>query len=314
MPNSSQLRSSVSTWTRESSSAISRAAVVPSVGTLWSAVASGLVGAADRAARQAQAVEGLRRGDLVDQVEVDVDQPVGDLVGVPDLVEHRLRHRHQLLASGRRRPRRGARRVGSPSFSKWWARSASKVTLSPVAKLVALAVDDERQASRPGRPRSRGCPARASADRRGPPVAAPGSSGARRRRRAGRAAAGSAPRPGARPAGACGPRRGGRPRRGGPRRGAAAARASARGPAAILVATASVGLVSPRSTWESIGALTPLRSARSRSERPIASRSARIRAPTIGVSTGVASAPPRSSVTVTVMGCVRYHVHLFATH
>ena len=36
----------------------------------------------------------------------------------------------------------------------------------------------------------------------------------------------------------------------------------------------------PRSTCESIGALTPLRSARSRSERPIASRSPRTRPPT----------------------------------
>ena len=44
MPNSSQFRSSVSTWTRESSSAISRAAGVPSVGTLWSAVATVLSG------------------------------------------------------------------------------------------------------------------------------------------------------------------------------------------------------------------------------------------------------------------------------
>ena len=44
-------------------------------------------------------------------------------------------------------------------------------------------------------------------------------------------------------------------------------------------ATASVGLVSPRSTWLSIGALTPERSARSRSERPPASRSALTRGP-----------------------------------
>ena len=47
----------------------------------------------------------------------------------------------------------------------------------------------------------------------------------------------------------------------------------------MRVAICSVGLVSPRSTCESIGALTPQRSARSRSERPIASRSARTRAP-----------------------------------
>src|SRR3954451_18013366 len=50
-------------------------------------------------------------------------------------------------------------------------------------------------------------------------------------------------------------------------------------PWAMRPAVASVGLVSPRSTWESIGAETPLRSVRSRSERPIASRSARMRGP-----------------------------------
>src|SRR4051794_3149252 len=51
-------------------------------------------------------------------------------------------------------------------------------------------------------------------------------------------------------------------------------------PPAILPATASVGLVSPRSTCDSIGADTPERSARSRSEKPIPSRSARMRGPT----------------------------------
>ena len=50
-----------------------------------------LVGPADRAALEPQPVEGLRRGDLVDEVQVDVDQPVADLVRVPDLVEQRLR-------------------------------------------------------------------------------------------------------------------------------------------------------------------------------------------------------------------------------
>src|ERR1700757_1953564 len=40
MPNSSQLRSSVWTWTRDNSSMIRAATGVPSVGTLWSAVAS----------------------------------------------------------------------------------------------------------------------------------------------------------------------------------------------------------------------------------------------------------------------------------
>src|SRR5262249_38531230 len=47
----------------------------------------------------------------------------------------------------------------------------------------------------------------------------------------------------------------------------------------MRAATCSVGLVSPRSTWLSIGALTPERSARSRSDRSIASRSARTRGP-----------------------------------
>ncbi len=39
-PNSAALRSRVSTWTRESWSLIRAATGVPSVGTLWSAVAS----------------------------------------------------------------------------------------------------------------------------------------------------------------------------------------------------------------------------------------------------------------------------------
>src|SRR5581483_2130885 len=59
-------------------------------------------------------------------------------------------------------------------------------------------------------------------------------------------------------------------------------------PAAIRPATASVGLVSPRSTCESIGAETPERSARSRSESPMDSRSARTRAPTVPFSVAAA--------------------------
>jgi hypothetical protein len=47
------------------------------------------VGTADLPAGQAQPVERLRGGDLVDEVQVDVDQPVADLVSLPDLVEHR---------------------------------------------------------------------------------------------------------------------------------------------------------------------------------------------------------------------------------
>ena len=47
------------------------------------------VGPADRAAGEPQAVERLRARDLVDEVQVDVEQAGGDLVGVPDLVEQR---------------------------------------------------------------------------------------------------------------------------------------------------------------------------------------------------------------------------------
>ena len=54
----------------------------------------------------------------------------------------------------------------------------------------------------------------------------------------------------------------------------------------MRAATVSVGLVSPRSTCESIGALTPLRSARSRSESPEDSRSAFTRAPMTPGSSG----------------------------
>ena len=65
----------------------------------------------------------------------------------------------------------------------------------------------------------------------------------------------------------------------------------------MRAATASVGLVSPRSTWLSIGALTPLRSARSRRLSSIASRSARMRGP-IGGGCSI----------VVVITLVRYHV------
>ena len=58
------------------------------------------VGPAHRPAGHAQAVEGLRAGDLVDEVQVDVEQPVRDLVGLPDLVEQRLWHRHRSLSFG----------------------------------------------------------------------------------------------------------------------------------------------------------------------------------------------------------------------
>ena len=66
-----------------------------SVGTLWSAVASVRSGPAHLAAGEPQALERLRRGDLVDEVQVDVEQrgpalALGrpHLVRLPDLLEH----------------------------------------------------------------------------------------------------------------------------------------------------------------------------------------------------------------------------------
>ena len=144
MPNSAQLRSSVSTWMRESSSAIIRAAG-RAVG--WHVVVGGrhgLVRATDRATLDAQAVEGLRRGHLVHEVEVDVDQPVRDLVRVPDLVEHRLRQRHQLL----RRPA-ATTASSSAGLARIVLEMVGEVSVEgdavARAKLVALAVDDERR-------------------------------------------------------------------------------------------------------------------------------------------------------------------------
>ena len=93
MPNSSQLLSSASTCLRESSSAISRAVGRAVGGDVVIGRRQGLVGAADLPVRETQPVEGLRRGHLVDQMEVDVDQVVVDLVRFPDLLEEILRHR-----------------------------------------------------------------------------------------------------------------------------------------------------------------------------------------------------------------------------
>ena len=89
MPNSSQLASSASTWRRESASWIFAPTGVPSVGTLWSAVASVRSGRRTSRPASRRPVEGLRARDLVDQVEVDVDEPGRDLVRGPDLLEQR---------------------------------------------------------------------------------------------------------------------------------------------------------------------------------------------------------------------------------
>ena len=77
----SQLRRSVSTWVRLTGSAIGLSQ--SSVGTLWSSVAMVRSGRRTVPAGEPQAVEGLRAGHLVEQVEVDVEQ-VGLAVGAAD--------------------------------------------------------------------------------------------------------------------------------------------------------------------------------------------------------------------------------------
>ena len=96
-PNSSQLLVSVSTWRREISSSDRLRAVAGRHVVVGHR--QGRVGAADRAAGQPQALEGLRAGDLVDQVAVDVEEAgaVGlriDEMGVPDLLKQRARLGH----------------------------------------------------------------------------------------------------------------------------------------------------------------------------------------------------------------------------
>ena len=110
MPNSSQLASSASTWRRESASWILRAdrrAVGRHV-----VVGGGerAVRAADLAAREPQALERLRARDLVDEVEVDVDEPGRDLVRGPDLLEQR---------GGRHERRRPADTIASRTASSF---------------------------------------------------------------------------------------------------------------------------------------------------------------------------------------------------
>ena len=222
----------------------------------------------------------------MDEVQVDVDQAVRDLVGGPDLVEQRT-----CGTSASPQPRGDHRdELGRvvPRFSKWCWRSASKVTASPVRERVVLAVDHERQLTRQ---EQRGLAGARLVQRRvadGLPWTRPARARAVRRPPAGPAAAASAPGGGGPHARAPVPRPRGRRRRARPRRDEAAARGVRSSPAAIRPATASVGLVSPRSTWDSIGAETPLRSARSRSERPIESRRALTLVPTAPFSVATA--------------------------
>jgi hypothetical protein len=69
------LRSRVSTCTRDSASLIRAATGVPSVGTLWSAVASVRSGRRTLRPASRRPSNGLRARHLVHQVQVDEQQP-----------------------------------------------------------------------------------------------------------------------------------------------------------------------------------------------------------------------------------------------
>ena len=144
------------------------------------------VGPAHGAAGEPQALEGLRAGHLVDEVQVDVEQAGRDLVRGPDLVEQR-RGGHE-----RRSPAdTTASRTASsfPGFSKWCGRSASNVTASPACS--SWRAPSTTSSAVPGlrRARSRASRARASAGRRGRRSTRRARAGAATPRRAGRAAA-----------------------------------------------------------------------------------------------------------------------------
>jgi hypothetical protein len=68
------------------------AALEPDRGDVVVGGGEGAVGAADGAAGDPQAVERLRAGDLVDEVEIDEQEVVADHVVVPDLLERGLGH------------------------------------------------------------------------------------------------------------------------------------------------------------------------------------------------------------------------------
>ena len=115
------------------------------VGTLWSIGGHGQVRAADRAAGEAQAVERLRAGDLVDEVEVDVEE-VGlalrrsDHVAVPHLLAQRLRHRSTS-------PRHCAVPFSGIAVPDWWDSTVSGVGVLDKAVGILEVLSDGRRRS-----------------------------------------------------------------------------------------------------------------------------------------------------------------------
>ena len=95
MPNSLAFFSRVSTCSLDSGSVMPLSRSL--VGTLWSATAKRQIGAADFAARHAQAFESLGAGHFMHQMPVDIEdrgltRARRHQMGVPDLVVQRLGH------------------------------------------------------------------------------------------------------------------------------------------------------------------------------------------------------------------------------
>ena len=241
------------------------------------------VRAADLAAGEPQAVEGLRAGDLVDEVQVDVDAGPGATSWASQILSNSVLVGHHGSSSSAGRPTRrpAGRPPPSPGFSKWWGRSASKVTQSPPCSAWRSPSIDAGRARRARRAAVSRAPGSWSGGSPGPPVTAPGVErvardlGAQAGQRRGEHLVGVA-------AGAAAAALAGADDRdaAAPRRGAAAGRArsssprgDARGDLQRRARLAALDLGEHRR------ARRRERSARSRSERSIASRSARTRGP-----------------------------------
>ena len=153
MPNSAQLRSSCWTW---KAACWSRMGSERScVGVEWSAVATVCVGRRTVEAALAEALERLRAGDLVDEVEVDAEDGRGaglveDDVVVPDLLDERAGTRGVIDHRRRKRSRGPGRELpgeldGSASLDE------ERQVLPPVVEGVIVGVLARGEAERVAR-------------------------------------------------------------------------------------------------------------------------------------------------------------------
>ena len=142
MPNSAQLAASLASWKLACWSRMGSAAVVG--GRRMVGGGDRALGVADRQAAPAEALEGLRAGDLVDEVEVDADDGrraglLEDDVVVPDLLDERARAwrrrwpprcrtcRERSRGAGRAPRRRAPTTRQASGFARRWNRCAACV-------------------------------------------------------------------------------------------------------------------------------------------------------------------------------------------